>query len=166
MVNVTLNLYNGEIDIAISLIKSFWKEHNNYESSTEDAKEDLLDWTKEGHKFYFIKLDNEYVGFVHLGNRGGEIDWLEDIYVMARHQNKGIGTSAIKQVEEIVRQYSESLYMEAAARNESAIRLYYKMGYDCLNTITVRKDFIPENHEVIRNETIYGQMYDIKKYRN
>ncbi len=31
---------------------------------------------------------------------------------------------------------------EAAARNARAIRLYRRLGYGCLNTITLRKDFI------------------------
>lgn len=36
---------------------------------------------------------------------------------------------------------SEAEAIEAAARNEAAIRLYRKMGYNYLNTITLRKDF-------------------------
>ena len=36
---------------------------------------------------------------------------------------------------------SEAESIEAAARNEAAIRLYRKLGYNCLNTITLRKDF-------------------------
>lgn len=165
MRNIKLHLYENETTIAIALIKKFWKEHNNYEMSEEEANEDLKSWTKAGHKLYLIKSECEYIGFVHLGSRGGEIDWLEDIYVMAEHQNKGIGTYVIKLLEDIVREYSESLYIEAAARNEKAIRLYYRMGYDCLNTITVRKDFAPKNHEVIRTESIYDQEFEIKRYK-
>ncbi len=110
-------------------------------------------------------LEEKYVGFLHLGSRGGEADWLEDLYVEGQYQNRGIGTRAIQLVEEIVKEYSESMYIEAAARNERAIRLYRRMGYDCLNTITVRKDFQPENHEVIRQEHVFGQQFEVKRYK-
>lgn len=57
-------------------------------------------------------------------------------------------------VEDIVKEYSESLYIEVAARNMKAIRLYQRIGYNCLNTITIRKDFHPEKCETIGNERI------------
>ena len=164
--DIRLHLYENEIDTAISLIKQFWKEHNDYEMSTEEVKEDLTEWTKEGHKLYLIKCEEEFVGFVHLGSRGGEIDWLEDLYVMSEYQNKGIGTRAVRLAEEIVKEYSESLYIEAAARNEKAIRLYVKLGYNGLNTITVRKDFEPENFEVMKTENIHNQEFEIKRYKD
>ena len=69
------------------------------------------------------------IGFVHLGNRGAKIDWLEDLFILPEYQGGGLGTQAIFQVEAIVRKYSESLYIEAAARNEGAIRLYQKLGF-------------------------------------
>ena len=67
--------------------------------------------------------------------------------------------------EEIVRQYSESLYIEAAARNEQAIRLYRRLGYDCLNTISVRKDFQLEHFTTVRTEHLYDTSFDIRKVK-
>lgn len=162
---IYLQRYEAETEIAVSLIQGFWKEHNGWNQSREEAVEDLRAWTMDGHRFYFINWDTEFVGFLHLGSRGCEIDWLEDLYVAGPYQNRGIGTQAIQLAEAIVKEYSESMYIEAAARNEKAIRLYRRMGYDCLNTITVRKDFQPENHEVVRRETIYGHGFDIKQYK-
>ena len=65
--------------------------------------------------------------------------------------------------EEIVKQYSVSLYIEAAARNEAAIRLYRKLGYDCLNTITIRKDFPGYEYDVVRKEKIHELEFEIRK---
>ena len=56
-------------------------------------------------------------------------------------QGRGIGSLAVGLAEAIVREYSPCIYVEAAARNEAAIRLYRKLGFDCLNTVTLRKDF-------------------------
>ena len=67
--------------------------------------------------------------------------------------------------EEIVRQYSDSLYIEAAARNRRAIALYHRLGYQCLNTVTVRKDFPGYAYEVQRDERIYDLPFEIRASR-
>jgi len=92
-----------------------------------------------------------------------EIDWLEEIFVEPRHQNKGIGSRAVKLAENLVKEYSESMYTEAAARNASAIKLYRKLGYNCLNTVTLRKDFLPDCFDVVRTVTINGAEFEIKR---
>ena len=163
---IVLRPYQEEREQAVRLIRGFWKEHNGYDQNLEESLEDLRNWTQTGHGFFFILCDGEAVGFVHLGSRGAEADWLEDIYVERNWQNRGIGTRAIELVEEIVKTYSESLYIEAAARNERAIRLYRRIGYDCLNTITIRKDFFPEKYRTIGNETIYGERFAVKQNKN
>ena len=157
--------YQGETETAADLIIQFWQAHNGITPNQEDALADLADWTKIGHRLYFICIDTGPVGFVHLGSRGCEADWLEDLFVLPEHQGKGIGTRAIQLTEDIVREYSESLYIEVAARNGRALRLYRRAGYDCLNTVTVRKDFQPEKQEIIGAERILGMDFDVKKYR-
>lgn len=165
--NISLELYNDtQQSIACELIKKFWLAHNNFEQSDEDSLQDLKNWTAEGHRFYFIIATQspQIVGFVHLGSRGAEIDWLEDLFVLPELQSKGIGRQAIALVENIVKEYSESLFIEAAARNLRAIALYRELGYDCLNTITVRKDFDTSHLETIQKEHIAGHEFDIRRW--
>lgn len=162
--NIELIPYTTEADAAVFLIKRFWEEHNNYCQPLEESYEDLRAWTKEGHRLYLILGDSAPIGFVHLGSRGCEIDWLEDIFVLPEFQGNGIGTYAIRIIEDIVKEYSDSLYIEVAARNEKAIRLYQRIGYNCLNTITVRKDFRPDSHEAIRKERLFNLDFDIRKH--
>lgn len=150
-------------DAALKLIKGFWLSHNNYEQTDEEAAEDLSVWSGEKHKMYLIANNGKYVGFVHLGSRGNKTDWLEDLFVLPEHRGQGIGSHAIRLAEKIVGQYSDSLYIEAAARNERAIRLYRRLGYDCLNTITVRKDISYSDYKVVRTEKIYDQEFEIRK---
>ncbi len=160
---IELAVYQGEEARAVSLIQSFWKEHNGCDMPPEEAKEDLTAWTAPSHTFYFICRDKEPVGFLHLGSRGGERDWLEDLFVLPACQKQGIGSEAVRLAEEIVKEYSQSMYIEAAARNEGAIRLYKKLGYDCLNTISVRKDFPGYAYKTVRKETIYGEQFEIRR---
>ena len=135
---ITLKQYTNEESRILPLIQGFWKAHSHYDQSAAEAREDLQNWTKPGHIIYFIQNDKTDVGFAHLGSRGGKIDWLEELFILPEWRGNGFGTEAIHQLEGIVKQYSVSLYIEAAARNEAAIRLYRKLGYDCLNTITMR----------------------------
>lgn len=92
-----------------------------------------------------------------------EAEALEDLFILPEWQGHGFGSEAIHQLEEIVKQYSVSLYIEAAARNEAAIRLYRKLGYDCLNTVTIRKDFPGYEYDVVRKENIHGMEFEIRK---
>ncbi len=160
---IELVLYQGEEAQAVSLIQGFWKAHNGYDMPSQEAKEDLAAWTSSGHMFYFICRNQKPVGFLHLGSRGGKPDWLEDLFVLPACQKQGVGSEAVRLAEEIVKTYSQSLYIEAAARNEGAIRLYKRLGYDCLNTISVRKDFPGYEYETVREETLYGEQFEIRK---
>ena len=147
---ITLKQYTNEENQILPLIQGFWKAHSHYDQSGEDI-------------IYFIQHDETVVGFAHLGSRGGKTDWLEELFILPEYQGNGFGSEAIHQLEEIVKQYSASLYIEAAARNEAAIRLYRKLGYDCLNTITIRKDFPGYEYDVVRKEKIHGLEFEIRK---
>lgn len=153
-------------ETSLKVIHDFWLAHNGESQTREESRGDLERWTSPDHRFYLITMEGTAVGFVHLGSRGGACDWLEDLFVLPDFQNRGIGTRAIQLAEEIVRGYSVSMYIEAAARNQRAIALYRRLGYDCLNTITIRKDFPGYDYDVKRRETIWGDSFEIRTTKN
>ena len=160
-----LKKYHSEQTEMLPLIQGFWLSHSDEVQTDDEALADLTQWSSEGNALYFIVAFDEVVGFLHLGSRGGAIDWLEHLYVKPEHRNKGFGSKAIVCAEEIVREYSESLYIEAAARNEQAIRLYRSLGYNCLNSISIRKDFHPERFKGVRTESLYNEPFEIRKIK-
>ena len=160
-----LKKYHSEQTEMLPLIQGFWLSHSDEVQTDAEALADLTQWSSKGNALYFIVAFDEVVGFLHLGSRGGAIDWLEHLYVKPEHRNKGFGSKAIACAEEIVREYSESLYIEAAARNEQAIRLYRSLGYDCLNSISIRKDFHPERFKSVRTESLYNEPFEIRKMK-
>lgn len=160
-----LKKYHSEQTEMLPLIQGFWLSHSDEVQTDSEALADLTQWSSEGNALYFIVAFDEVVGFLHLGSRGAAIDWLEHLYVKPAHRNKGFGSKAIACAEEIVREYSESLYIEAAARNEQAIRLYRSLGYDCLNSISIRKDFHPERFKSVRTESLYNEPFEIRKIK-
>ena len=113
---------------------------------------------------YFIRKEENIIGFVHLASRGVRVDWLEDLFILPEYQGNGYGTRTLELVENIVKEYSDSLYLEVAARNSNALKLYRRNGYDCLNTITIRKDFKAEEYRTIGQEKILGHTFDVKDY--
>lgn len=150
-------------DKALYLIAGFWMAHSQAQTSREEAMGDLTSWTATGHQFYFIRWNGEMIGFAHMGSRGAGIDWLEDLFVLPEHQGKGIGSKAIALLEKQVKQTSESLYIEVAARNLKAMGLYHRLGYRCLNTVTLRKDFVEDDFIAISQEKIAGLDFEIRK---
>ena len=70
---------------------------------------------------------------------------LEDIFVQPALRGQGIATSAIEQAEEICRRMLgiEAITLQVVTRNEAALRLYHKLGYDTLSLVTVRKELGP-----------------------
>ena len=163
---ITLQKYSTEEQSAKDLIRGFWLAHNDYVMPDEEAAGDLAAWTDKGHAFYFILKEETPVGFVHLGSRGAEIDWIEDLFILPEYQGNGYGSQALALAEEEVKKYSESVYLEVAARNLGAMKLYHRLGYNCLNTVTLRKDFQPENFEVIGREKVLECNFEVKRYHN
>ena len=152
-------------DIAVKLIGEFWRVHNNYAQSLTETLTDYAEWTSKGHIFYLIKANEEFIGFAHLGSRGARIDWLEDLFILPAFQKRGLGGSVIALLESKVKEYSDSMYLEVASRNLGAMRLYRKLGYDCLNTVTIRKDFHKEKFKTVGNEILDGMNFEIRKYK-
>ena len=135
-------------------IAAFWTTH--YLTVTpEQAAEDLCAWTAEGHELYVILADGEEAGFLHMGSRGGGCDWLEDVFVREELRGRGIGGRAIELAWEMLREKGlETMYLEVVPANEAAIRLYHKLGFTNLNTLTLNRS-VKEKRQ-LGTETIGG----------
>lgn len=138
----------------LSDIAAFWTTH--YLTVTqEQAEEDLKAWTAEGHELYVILAGGKCVGFLHMGNRGGACDWLEDIFVREELRGRGIGGRAIELVWEMLREKGlETMYLEVVPANEAAIRLYHRLGFTNLNTLTLNRSVKKKSQ--LGTETIGG----------
>ncbi|MFA9414131.1 N-acetyltransferase family protein [Streptococcus sp. E29BA] len=164
---VSLRLANERDKKAIlSLIAQFWLVHNQEQVADEVLLTHYQTWTGQGHLFYLVSYGSELIGFAHLGARGGAIDWLEDFFIRPDYQGRGFGRQVMRLLEEKVRAYSASLYIEVAARNLAAIDLYTSLGYDCLNTLTIRKDFQPEVFDTVQTAFIAGHEFVIRRYKD
>lgn len=135
----------------LSDIAAFWKTHSHTITPTQAAG-DIDAWTAEGHELYTILFDGVAVGFLHMGSRGGACDWLEDVFVREDFQNRGIGSAAIETVWAMLRKKGlETMYLEVIPANEGAIRLYHRLGFTNLNTITLNRSVKKKRQPGIQN---------------
>lgn len=111
------------------------------ENDLSGAEETLDGWLQPGHELCVITLDGEAVGFVHIGYRGSNVAWIEDIYVAPQFRGRGVATHAIALAEQLIAQKPgyDAVCLDVVPRNEAALRLYHRLGYDSLSLITVRK---------------------------
>ncbi|MBE6951940.1 MAG: GNAT family N-acetyltransferase [Ruminococcaceae bacterium] len=106
------------------------------------AEETLAEWLLPPSKLYRIVADGVDAGFLRLCFRGGNVAWIEDIFVDPACRGRGYATAAIEEAERIVAadpRYT-AVCLDVVPRNQAALHLYHKLGYDRLSLITVRKE--------------------------
>ena len=126
-----------------------------------EAAETLEDWQRDSSALYVILCDGGYAGFLRLDYRGDQVAWIEDLYVRLALRGQGVASAALGQAEKIVaaRPGYTALCMDVVPRNEAAMRLYYRLGYDSVSLLTLRKEF-GENHRDRKTE-ILGRTFKI-----
>ncbi len=114
------------------------------------------EWLEPSHELYMIEHEEKTVGFLHIAYKGSNVAWIEDVFVDEIFRNKGIATEAIKSAEEIIKSKPEytAICFDVVPRNEAALRLYYKLGYDNLSMITVRKELYENKRD--KKEILLG----------
>ena len=155
MEKIEIRPYDGSCEAEmLSDIAAFWTTH--YLTVTpEQAAEDLRAWTAEGHELYVILAGGASAGFLHMGSRGSNCDWLEDVFVREELRGRGIGGRAIELAWEMLREKGlETMYLEVVPANAAAIRLYHKLGFVNLNTLTLNRS-VKEKSQ-LGTETIGG----------
>lgn len=159
---ITLIKYDKQSEIRMKeLIIDFWQTHNAT-STEEDVLKDIRNWTSKGHLLFKIIYENSFIGFLHLGSRGASIDWIEDIYIEEKYQNKGLGSAAIIEVDKYIHEQGFlTTYIEVVPSNLKAMKLYHKLGFINLNTVTLCKS--SKEKKVLHEETINGLKFKVSK---
>lgn len=136
-------------------------EKKGAEQSIAEARDTLHEWQSKAHEFYMIIFQGKRVGFLHLWYKGPQVAWIEDIYVDKEYRSQGIASQAIRGAEEIVKDHPGyiAVCLDVVPRNENAMRLYYKLGYDSVNIITLRKELGENKRD--RIERIFGLNFKI-----
>lgn len=84
---------------------------------------------------YMIVWRDQSVGYIVIGlgfsiEYGGVDGFLDEFYVEAAHRGRGIGTSALLELNKVARKLKiKALHLEAMPENDRAAELYRRLGY-------------------------------------
>ena len=151
---VNLKIYNDEYkEDMVLCIANFFGFHIGLSLGTttndideDQAEQNLKEWTTKDNQLYVITYEDDFAGFLRIGYRGGNVAWIEDVFVKEEFRDRGIATESIKQAEEIIKATPpyNAICFDVVPRNVAALKLYHKLGYQTLSLITVRKNLEPK----------------------
>lgn len=154
---ITLTPYQEEYrSNTLKRIGAFWGFHRDLvnkieQQNSEEENSSILPGFKKldfGRPLVVVILqDRMDVGFVHLQKIGPIVMQLEDIFVDEAMRGQGIASKAIALAEQEAQKIPgiEAMSLQVVTRNEAAMRLYHKLGYNTMSMVTLRKEF-GENH--------------------
>ena len=150
--NVNLKIYNDEYkDDMLWCITNFFGflielslGTTTNDIDADQAEQNLKEWTTKDNRLYVVIYEDDFAGFLRIGFRGGNVAWIEDVFVKEEFRNRGIATESIKQAEEIIKATPpyDAICFDVVPRNVAALKLYHKLGYQTLSLITVRKNLV------------------------
>ena len=79
-----------------------------------------------------ITLDSYDVGMIHYCEKEDEIR-LIDIAVMPEFQNKGVGTTLLKELINFAKKWKKPLRLSVLKYNPKALRLYERLGFSVIS---------------------------------
>lgn len=123
-----------------ALIYSFYEEIPSEKPIDLDkirkTFEELLSIPEKG-TIYVIEVQNAIIGYAILINYwsneyGGNLLFLDEVYIDQRYRNRGIGRKLIRLIIEQYKASSKTLQLEVAPPNLGAQKFYEKFGFKYL----------------------------------
>ena len=122
---------SADLELLFDLNKSLIEQ---YEDLSSIDLEKVLAWVrrkleKKIAEYRAVFLDDQKVGYFRLCE--GEDDTLEidDLYVLAPYQGRGVGSAIVRRCISEAEQAGKPLMLYVFTKNTGAVRLYEKMGF-------------------------------------
>lgn len=78
-----------------------------------------------------VLTDGRLAGYVHFHQDGDRME-LDDLYILPECRGRGLGTAV---VEKCCAETEKPVYLYVFIRNEGAVRLYRRLGFEIIKTI-------------------------------
>ena len=138
-------LQSADKDVYVSMVKTFYSSeavlHEIPDSFIESTFSELMDRDTYAEGFIF-EDGAKAVGYGLISKTfsqeaGGMVVWVEEVYIGKAYRSKGIGTAFFSFLEE---NYPAARYrLETEPDNDSAARLYGRLGYKKLGYVSMIK---------------------------
>lgn len=138
-------LQSNQLEIIISMMQDFYAI-DNYPINIDVSKKLFQEFlaNEDLGKCWLIYNDDEIVGyfiltFIFSFEYKGRIAFLDELYIIKKHQGKGIGKLVITFIKEQIPKLSlKLLYLEVEHHNENAQKLY------------LANDFVIHNRKILK----------------
>lgn len=119
------------------MLKDFWKTQL-VDASDADILEDIRRMLSPRCYGYLIMYEENIAGFTFVNEKYGYTNNIEYLYIKENFRRKGLASFALKEIKEIVlKNNNPRVQIEVAPNNISALKLYHKLGFTSIDTITL-----------------------------
>jgi len=125
-----------------ALAEPIWHEHYipiigneqvEYMLQNMYSTEALIKQNQEGQDFYFIKKNEEEIGFIAISKKSEGQWFLHKFYISIEHQNKHLGAEVIEELKALLHEHDKSdvieLRLTVNRENFKSINFYFKHGF-------------------------------------
>lgn len=138
---------NDILEVA-SMLKLFWKSQLANVTDS-DVLEDIRRMLDPECISYLICLNNQVGGFIFVNEKYGYLNNIEYLYIKEQFRGKGLASYALKQIMKQVGERNNSrVQIEVSPMNLNALKLYYKLGFNHIDTLTLSTSLDGKTNEV------------------
>ena len=152
-----------DIEHIAPLIAKFRVELRGYknivsEENPESAKDEFNDYLKQNYPVYFFEENDNCLGYL-VCRIDSEVVWVESLFVLKEHRNRGIASALFKTAEALATAYgNDTLYNYVHPNNDDMISFLNKQGYNVLNLIEIRKRY--EGEKISEQIQVGNHLFD------
>lgn len=112
------------------------------------------------YKEVYVATEGEVLkGFIVLQMAGVFKGYIQSIFVTKEARSAGVGTALIRFAEQRIFSLSPNVFMLVSAFNDSAAKLYLRLGYEKIGTL---KDFVIDGEDEILLRKTIGPLREFK----
>ena len=127
----------GDLDILAKLLVEFWESQFS-KPSENDILEDIRRMIDPKGIGRLLLLDGKVAGFLYVNEKYGYVNNIEYLYVRKEFRSQGLASFAIKEIQKIVlARENERVQIEVSPYNTKALRLYHRLGFQSIDTMTL-----------------------------
>ena len=139
-------LQSQDIDTLLPVAHRIWHAHYpgiitveqiDYMLARGYSRQVILDEIEhQGISWLVIRDDTTMIGFISVGPYGDDIMKLHKLYLLPEYHGTGIGSRALKQVEQLAHQHkAATLVLNVNRHNHKAIRAYERAGWQIADEV-------------------------------
>lgn len=133
----------------LTMAKAFFESEAVLSPIPAENIEKTFDLLMEGSPFasaYIFEEKGKAVGYALLAHTwsqeaGGEVVWIEEIYLLPKARSKGYGKEFFLFLENDLKKSAKRFRMDVEKENERAIALYRSLGFEFFPYDQMKKDF-------------------------